>query len=345
MKFSLSIVPFHEPGDPDPYRRTFELCALAEDVGFDTVMIGHHHFGPAQVSDPFSLLAAIAARTSTIRLATAVFLLAAHHPIDVAERVATIDRLSNGRVTLGVGLGWNPLEYEAFGARLSQRGARLEEALGLLPRLWDEEDVASAGRFWTFPPVTVHPRPVQRPHPPLWVAGVAPAAIDRAARLGDAWICDPVQTLDEVTVLRERYETSCRRHGAVPAWVLRRYVWLGESAAEMERDWLPGFVSSQLAYWRVAAEGEAERALFARIDAGERVSPADVARGRFIGGSADDVVRGLRQCLAATGCEHLSIGFGGGISGAVDRSRSDRSFHEQRQMIRRFGTEVIPAFA
>lgn len=345
MRFSLSILPFNEPGEAQPYRRTFELCQLAEDLGYDTVMVGHHHFLPGQISDPFTLLAGMAARTTRLRLATAIFLLPLHHPIQVAERIATLDQLSGGRVSLGVGIGWNPAEYAAFGGTLAERGDRLEESLRLLPRLWSDDDVAGDGRFWPFPPVTVVPRPVQAPHPPLWVAGNAWRAIDRAARLGDAWLCDPVQTIDSVATRRQLHLERCAEHGRGHDWVLRRYAWLGPSKQVMEDEFLPGFVNKQLAYWRVATEAPAERALFARIEAGEAVPPTEVAAGRFLGGTPDDVIEGVEGYRERTGCDHISVGFGGGLSGRPEAVHSEEAFQDMRTMIERFGREVIPAFA
>ena len=345
MKFSLSVVPFYDREDRQPYRRTFELCALAESLGFDTVMVGHHHFLDGQISDPFTLLAMIAARTETLRVATAIFLLPLHHPLHVAERMATLDQLSGGRVSIGVGSGWNPREYEAFGAALTERGARMDESLALLRRLWTDHDVAGTGRFWRFPPLTVQPRPVQLPHPPLWVAGNAAAAIDRAARLGTHWLCDPVQTTESVAALRARYEQACHDHATSPAWVLRRYVWLGRDRSTMEREFLPDFVGRQLAYWRVSTEGEAERRLFARIDSGEQVPASEIARGRFFGGSSADVIDGIETCRAATGCTHISVGFGGGLSGRPEAAASFASYEHARAMLHRFGQEVMPAFA
>lgn len=344
MRISLSIVPFQDPDDRVPFRRTFTLCALAEELGFDTVMVGHHHFLPRQISDPFTLLAGLAARTERIRLATAVLLLPLHHPLEVAERVATLDELSGGRVSLGVGSGWNPTEYAAFGSSLRERGARMDESLALLRRLWTEEAVAGEGAHWRFPPVTVQPRPVQAPHPPLWVAGNAPAAIDRAARLGTHWLCDPVQTEDRVVARRAEYEAACARHGTTPQWVLRRYAWLGRDTATFRRDVLPDLLERQLAYWRVSTEGPDERALFARLDAGERVEPEEIAGGRFVGGSADDVRDGLLACIARTGATHISVGFGGGLSGrADDATRSRDAYDEAFTMVRRFGEEVLPS--
>lgn len=345
LTFSLSMVPFCDPDDRVPYRRTFELCELAEELGFDTVMVGHHHFLEGQISDPFTLLAAIAARTERLRVATAIFLLPLHHPLQVAERVATLDQLSGGRVSLGVGSGWNPAEYQAFGSSLRERGARMDESLTLLRRLWTERDVEGTGRFWRFAPLTVHPRPVQAPFPPLWVAGNAPAALDRAARLGTHWLCDPVQTEDEVACRRAAYEAACARHGTTPAWLLRRYVWIGRDRAALERDFLPGFVGRQLAYWRESTEAEAERRLFARIDAGEVVPPEEIAAGRFIGGAPADVVEGIEHCRRRTACTHISVGFGGGLSGRPEAAHSDQAYRDLREMLTRFGRDVMPAFA
>jgi probable F420-dependent oxidoreductase len=318
---------------------------MAESFGFDTVMVGHHHFLDGQISDPFTLLAGIATQTERLRVATAIFLLPLHHPLQVAERVATLDQLSAGRVSLGVGSGWNPLEYAAFGSSLRERGARMDESLGLLRRLWTETEVEGTGRFWRFPPVTISPRPVQAPHPPLWVAGNAPAAIDRAARLGTHWLCDPVQTLESMTALQQRYAAACRTHQVAPSWVLRRYVWLGRDRRTMERDFLPGFVMKQLAYWRVSTEGDAERRMFARIDAGEDVPPAEVARGRFFGGAPSDVIAGIEECREATGCDHISVGFGGGLSGRPEAAGSREAYEDTWAMVERFGREVMPAFA
>ncbi len=208
MRFSVSLPLLCDLSAPDPLAETFALALLAEEVGFDTATIGHHHFMPGNLADPLTFLAAVAARTSTLRVGTGIFQLPIHHPVRVAEQVATIDQLSGGRVSLGVGLGWWPLEYEVHGSTFKERGARMEEALRILKLVWTEENTAFDGRFWSFPELTVHPRPVQRPHPPLWVAGVADAAVDRAARLGDAWLCGPVQSLAKAQSCLARYRAA-----------------------------------------------------------------------------------------------------------------------------------------
>ena len=129
----------------------------------------------------------------------------------MAEQVATIDELSGGRISLGVGLGWWPLEYQVHGSSFEHRGARLDEALRILRLAWSGEPVSFDGRFWQFPELSVHPQPIQPGGPPLWVAGVAAAAVERAARLGDAWLCGPVQSLGTAQSCLERYRAAARR--------------------------------------------------------------------------------------------------------------------------------------
>lgn len=343
MRFSLSLPLLKDLAAPDPFRETFDLAVLAEECGFDTVTIGHHHFMPGNMSDPLTLLAAVAARTSTIRVGTGIFQLPAHNPVRVAEQVATIDQLSGGRVSLGVGLGWWPLEYEVQGSDFRRRGARMEEALRILKLVWTEEDTSFEGRFWSFPELTVHPRPVQDPHPPLWVAGVADAAVDRAARLGDAWLCGPVQSLGKAESCLDVYRASCLTAGTTPDWVLRRYAWVGADRAQVMDEVLPEYVGGLMEHWRESVEDDEEKALFARIDAGDAVSPEEIAADRLLFGAPEDVIGQVERYQEVTGCEHVHAAFGAGLPGASAKA-SLGTYAEIAEMIRLFGREVIPAF-
>ena len=343
MRLSLSFPPFIDRRSPQPYRRTIELAQAAERAGFDGLSLGQHHFMAGVVSDPFAVLTTIASHTSRLRLGTSIYLLPLHHPLHVAEQVATLDEISGGRAFLGVGVGWSPHEYEAFGASTSERGARIEEALTILRRVWTEEEVEHRGRFWTFPRLSLHPRPIQSPHPPIWVAGVAPRAIERAARLGDRWICDPVQTRPEVERLRDLYVGARTALGKPPDWTLRRYVRLGDRE-EIETRWLPGFVERNLAYWRESTEGPAEKLLFDRIDGGEELSPVDVAKGRFVWGSIEEILSELRD-YAQLGPTELSVSFSGGMTASRWETQTERDFDDYLRAIEIFGREIIPALA
>jgi probable F420-dependent oxidoreductase len=343
MKFSLSLPLLRDLSSPDPFRETFELARIAEEAGFDTATIGHHHFMPGNMADPLTVLMAVAARTDVLRVGTGIFQLPVHNPVRVAEQVATIDQVSGGRVSLGVGLGWWPLEYEVHGSVFKERGARMEEALQILRLVWQGEETSFEGRFWSFPSLTVHPRPVQQPNPPLWVAGVVDAAIDRAARLGDAWLCGPVQSISKAESMVTTYRSACERHGKGPEWILRRYAWVAPTRAEVEGDILPAYVDGLMEHWRESVDEPEEQALFARIDAGEDVSAAEIADERLLWGSPEDVIAQIERYRARTGADHVHSAFGAGLPGKGQASMGD--FETQAAMIRLYGREVIPAFS
>ena len=343
MKFSLSLPLLKDLGAPDPYKETFDLAVIAEESGFDTVTIGHHHFMPGNMSDPLTFLAAVAARTSTVRVGTGIFQLPIHNPVRVAEQVATIDQLSGGRVTLGVGMGWWPLEYDVHGSNFRERGARMEEALTILKLVWSEENTSFDGRFNSFPELTVQPRPLQQPNPPLWVAGVAPAAVDRAARLGDAWICGPVQSLAAALRCLDIYRPACAALAKPDEWILRRYAWVGESDEQVRTEVLPHYVDGLMAHWRESAEEAEELELFARLDSGESISAEDIAADRLLWGNPERVINQIRSYEATTNCTHVHAAFGAGLPADTGQA-SLGTFDEIAAMIRLFGREVIPAF-
>ena len=139
--------------------------------------------------EPLTFLAAAAAVTSRIRLGTSVLLAALRHPTLLAKTVATLDFLSAGRVTLGIGFGSRENDFTSVGISLEHRGSRAEETVALLKKLWTEEGVTHKGRFYQLENVTIGPRPVQTPHPPIWVGGGAEVVLKRAARLADGYIC------------------------------------------------------------------------------------------------------------------------------------------------------------
>ena len=342
MRFSIGFPLLIDRGSSEPYRQTIELAQAAERAGFDSINLGQHHFLPGVVSDPLGVLIAIASHTTRLRLGTCIYLLPLHHPLHVAEQVATLDEISGGRAILGVGVGWNPHEYSAYGASTSERGARIEEALSILRRVWTQEGVAHQGRFWSFPELTVEPRPIQQPRPTLWVAGVAPKAVERAARLGDLWLCDPVQTRAEVERLRDLYTEACTSLGREPAWMLRRYARLGDRE-EIEEKWLPGFVERNLAYWRDSTEGPNERRLFEQLDRGEDVGPLDVARERFLWGSPDDLIAEL-STYRALGPTEFGVSFSGGMTASSWEHRTATDYADYLHSIEIFGQEIIPAF-
>jgi len=215
------------------FEETLRECQQAEIAGFDSIWLGEHHNNPVLYPAPLIGLAAIASRTRTIRLGTGVLLLPLYHPMMVAEEGAMVDMISGGRLILGVGAGYAPEEFAAFGCSLKERGDRLEESAALLRRLWTEENVTHRGKYYQLENATVTPRPVQRPSPPIWFGAWAEPAIRRVARLGDAWFVGPSANLQEIAPCAELYRKACDETGKGEGEVaLFRYVFVASSTKE-----------------------------------------------------------------------------------------------------------------
>ena len=137
--------------------------------------------------DPLVTLAFVAACTERIRLATGVLLLPQRNPVYTAKHIATLDWLSGGRFDCALGLGWSRQEFAACAVPWAERGARADEYIEVMRRLWQDEVSHFSGRFYDLEPCRQYPKPVQRPHPPLWIGGWSDAALARAARQGDGW--------------------------------------------------------------------------------------------------------------------------------------------------------------
>jgi alkanesulfonate monooxygenase SsuD/methylene tetrahydromethanopterin reductase-like flavin-dependent oxidoreductase (luciferase family) len=220
----------------------------------------------------------------------------------------------------------------------------MEEALEILRLVWGQEHATWDGRFYRFEDLTVYPRPVQSPRPPLWVAGVADPAVERAARLGDAWLCGPVQSLSRAKACLEVYRRACAAHGTQPDWILRRFAWVEADRRHVMDDVLPAYVDGLLAHWRESTEDAEEKALFSRLDAGEHVSAEEIAADRLLWGGPDDVIGQIERYRKETGCDHVHVAFGSGLPGSSEQSTLG-TFEQQAEMMRLFGREVIPAFA
>ena len=170
---------------PELYDAQLRQIVRAEELGFDSVWLSEHHFlEDGYSSSLLPIAAAIAARTERIRIGTFVILLPLHHPLRVAEDAATVDIISNGRLDLGLGQGYRIEEFDSFCISRKERGARLEEGVEIIRRAWTERGFSFDGRFTKLRNIDLQPRPVQQPHPPIWLAARGPKSIARVGRLG-----------------------------------------------------------------------------------------------------------------------------------------------------------------
>jgi probable F420-dependent oxidoreductase len=212
------------------------LACLAEDLGVDGVWVSDHLVAPVgagsiypydrrpdakpadlgaleEFYEPLTTLAFLAGRPSRIRLGVSAYVLPYRNPVVTAKQVATLDALSGGRVILAVGVGWLREEFAALDVPFAARGRRADDYLAVCKALWAGGTASYAGATYRLPPVRGGPRPAQRPHPPIWIAGNSAAAIERAARAGDGWHgidLSPPELASLVVRVRERAESYGR---------------------------------------------------------------------------------------------------------------------------------------
>lgn len=172
-------------GDADP-GLVLEVAERAERAGFDSVWTGDSIVHRPRF-DPLPMLAAVAARTTNVTLGTAVIIAAQRHPLLLAQTVASVDRIANGRLVLGVGAGWLPLEFELLGIPFNERAGRLREAIAICRHLWNGGEPPPT-KYWHLQTVDLLPKPVQPGGPPVWIGGAGPMALKAAGRWGDGWM-------------------------------------------------------------------------------------------------------------------------------------------------------------
>lgn len=192
----------------DVYRYTMDQIRLADGAGFETSWFAEHHFSNyGFCPNPFLPIVKAAAITERIRFGQAITVLPIWHPVRLVEDINVTDILCDGRLNVGFGRGYQPAEFDALGASLSESQTRFDEAVEIMTKAWTEEDFTYEGQHWTVPnPLTVLPKPVQTPHPPLFVAASSPSTFVRAAKEGYGVLSSGASlTMDQVGEAYERF--------------------------------------------------------------------------------------------------------------------------------------------
>jgi len=203
----------------DVYAATIDQAVLVDQLGFDHVWFTEHHFLADGYLPAFQPLAgAIAGRTRQIRISTDIALMPLYHPLRLAEEMAVLDNISNGRMELGIGMGYVPEEFEAFGVPLKNRVSMTEEGIDILRLAWGDGPFSYDGKRYRMSDVDVHPKPVQPGGPPLWIAAMSTPGALRAARFGTnllpqgqrAEVLDPYRAAVADDRPRSASRRSCR---------------------------------------------------------------------------------------------------------------------------------------
>ena len=208
--FSVHDVPPWASFD-EVQRNTVEQFVASEQMGFDSIWLAEHHVGNYGTAGALSvILANTAGRTKRIRLGSAVSVLPLNHPIRLAEEYATLDLLSGGRLNFGIGRGYTPIEFAAFGQKMEESRERMEESIEIILKAWSEGEFSYQGKHFNIPEVSIYPKPVQRPHPPIFVAssgnqpGVSQHTFEWAVKNGWGVMFAAGRPNDEVREHRKR---------------------------------------------------------------------------------------------------------------------------------------------
>jgi alkanesulfonate monooxygenase SsuD/methylene tetrahydromethanopterin reductase-like flavin-dependent oxidoreductase (luciferase family) len=196
------------------YDRAIQRIQIMDRTGYDAVWLAEHHFSGYSVCPSVHLMGMhVAGHTQNIRIGMAVSLAAFYHPLRLAEEVALLDVLSAGRVNWGAGRGFDPVEFKVFGVPVEESGKRFHEAVEIVRAAWTNERLNWAGQYWKFEDVEVLPKPLQQPHPPIWLAAGSPGAAAWAGKRGYSIMLGPHSTFVENAEHREIYQRELESHG------------------------------------------------------------------------------------------------------------------------------------
>ena len=331
--FSLQTHPENPSSHAEIYRQALEQVELAEEMGFDSVWLSEHHFLPNGYCPSMLVTAsAMAAVTKRIRIGTAALIFPLHNPVRVAEDAAVVDNISNGRFTLGVALGYRQEEFDGFGIPMKQRTSRLEEGIDVIVKSWTEDNFSFEGKRYKFRNLNVTPKPVQKPHIPIYIGAIEEPAIRRAGRLGYPLLIGPLRTTqmlrDTLNIYNDAANEAWKDPGDIQHILLRRvYVAEDRKRAQQEAD---KYITNMYRFFfnlgiKVSIRGK------------QVTGPDDplfdyLAEDRFIIGDPDDCINEVKRYRDELGINYImcSVIFPEATHEIISR------------FIELFGKEVIP---
>ena len=304
MRFGIILTNQHPPGAPmvERFADAIEQVRLARDLGFDVLVFGQHFLlNEFQAPQPAVAAARLAAEAGSMRIGITIYLLPLLNPVAVAEEAASFDIITGGRFIFGIGLGYREEEDRAFGLRAGERVPRLLAHLEVIKKLWAGVPVDFESPYCRLRQATMALRPVQRPHPPVWVAANNDRAVERAAEIGDTWIINPHATLATIGRQMALYRAAlARQQKPFPAELpmIREICVAGSRAAALALA-RPGLEQKYRAY---VAWGQ-HKALPGDDDMTQAFD--ELLRDRFILGDPTRCADELQRCVDETGANTL----------------------------------------
>ena len=342
--YEISLPPQLGRSETQAFSDTLAEIEAADGLGFHCAWLVEHHFmrGYSHSSKPELMLAALSQRTRNIRLGHAVIPLPLHHPVHVAERIATLDLLSHGRLEVGVGRGFSPREYAVFGAGMDHSRELVEESLAILRASFRREPVTHLGKHFQLDALDILPHVVQQPHPPLWTAAVSPESYPWAAGRELGVLAGPfkpwLMVKHDIGKYRAAWRSTAAPRIGMTVGVLclkdrKRAHALGQQAftwfyGELFKTTLPVLEKLYPSYEQIHELGRFRQMMKLGIDIGL----ADAA-GLTVIGDPEECIAKLRK-YADAGVTNLLCAFG---AGAVESS-------VVRESLALFASEVMPAF-
>lgn len=294
--------------DQDPQqcvRDLLEQVRAARDAGFASVWVSQHYLAkPYQMVQTWPMAARVAAEAGDMSVGTSIFLLTLHNPVYAAEQVATLDVLTGGRFIFGIGLGYRVEEFEAFGVEQRTKVSRFTEALDVTIRLLTtDQPITHVGRHFKLTAASLPLKPVQRPHPPIWIAGSNDPAVKRAGGYGFPWLINPHAGLSTLERQMQLYHESLAAAGHplpadLPIFKELCIARTHEAAVAAARPFLQGKYDSY-ARWGLDKPMPKDESLAVPFE--------ELARDRFIMGDPDECAEEIARYNAVLGVNHFLL--------------------------------------
>ncbi len=320
------------------YDRAIDIAQAAESLGFHNIWLAEHHFSTyGYLPRPAQFATYIAAKTTRLRVGTAVIVVPLHHPLIVAEEIATLDLLAGGRVDIGLGRGYQHYEFERLGLELDTARTRWEESVDIILKALSGETFSYAGKIFNIPETTIFPQPCQKPHPPIWVTAQSPESVEATVRRGFNLLTGgfgvPIERMAE---FRKQFDGLVAevKPACVPEVGVQRAVYVTDNLADARK-------AAEEARWNMRVTLSL-RNQYERVEGGRAIPmpmpnepDTDDLLDRFLViGTPDTVIRQITRLKDMVGITHFNCSF---WFGDVEHPKVMKS-------MQLFADEVMPAF-